>query len=48
MSNRLIQEWVKTGFKYLDKALEYTLEEPKLKEKPVAHASLTHQVVKNC
>ena len=43
MSNRWIQEWVKTGFKYLDKALEYTLDETTLKEKPMAHASPAHK-----
>ena len=39
MSNRLIQEWEKTGFKYIDKALEYTSDEPTLSEKPKALAS---------
>ena len=39
MSKCLIQEWVKTGFKYIDKALEYTLDEPTLSEKPKALAS---------
>ena len=43
MSNHLIQEGVKTGFKYIDKALEYTLDESTLKEKPEAHASLAHK-----
>ena len=43
MSNHLIQEGVKTGFKYIDKALEYTLDEPTLKEKPMAPASLAHK-----
>ena len=48
MSNRWIQEWVKTGVKYIDEALEYTQEEDTLKEKPVAHASYTHKIVRNC
>ena len=43
MSNCLIQEGVKTGFKHIDKALEYTLDEPILKEKHVAQASLAHK-----
>ena len=42
MSNRLIQG-VKMGFKYVDKALEYALDEPTLKEKPMAPASLAHK-----
>ena len=33
MGNRLIQQWVKMGFKYINKALEYTLDEPTLSEK---------------
>ena len=48
MSNRWIQERVKTGFKYIDKALEYTLDEPTLSEKPVALASQTDKIVRNC
>ena len=39
MSNRWIQEWVKTGLKYTDEALEYTQDEYSLNEKPEALAS---------